>query len=96
MKRLAAVFVIVLGLALAGAASAADGNGYGPWESTFQGAITAPAGAVCTFQVTASPVREDLRVRYHYDSAGNVDGYDATGQLIARITACLPAGPRRS
>jgi len=41
---------------------------------------------VCPFTVTAAPVREDLRVRYHHDAAGNVDGYQATGQLIARIT----------
>src|ERR671936_1512160 len=65
---------------------AADGNGYGPWEPTFQGPITAPAGVVCPFTVTAEPVREDLRVRYHYDAAGNVDGYEATGQLVAQIT----------
>ncbi len=25
-------------------------------------------------------------MRYHYDAAGSVDGYQATGQLIARIT----------
>jgi hypothetical protein len=88
MKRLAAVFLGTLALALVGASAtaAADGNGYGPWEATTQGPITAPAGVVCPFQVTASPVREDLRVRYHYDAAGNVDGYEATGQLIARIT----------
>jgi hypothetical protein len=88
MKRLAAVFLSTFALALvgAGATSAADGNGYGPWEPTFQGPITAPAGVVCPFAVTAEPVREDLRVRYHYDAAGNVDGYEATGQLIARIT----------
>jgi hypothetical protein len=65
--------------------AAADGS-YGPWQSTYQGPITAPAGAVCAFAVTAEPVRENLRFRYHYDSAGNVDGYQATGQLIGRIT----------
>src|SRR5918912_4157616 len=87
MKRLAAVFLSVVALALAGAGTtrAADGS-YGPWEPTYQGPITAPAGVVCPFTVTAEPVREDLRVRYHYDSAGNIDGYEATGQLIARIT----------
>jgi hypothetical protein len=87
MKRLLAVSLGVVALALAGAGTtaAADGS-YGPWQSTFQGAITAPAGAVCPFTVTAEPVREDLRVRYHYDTSGNVDGYEATGQLIARIT----------
>jgi hypothetical protein len=87
MKRVAALIVAVLGLALAGIATAADtGTGYGAWESTFQGPITAPTGLVCPFQVTAAPVREDLRVRYHYDADGNIDGYQATGQLIARIT----------
>jgi hypothetical protein len=88
MKRLAALLLLfsTFGLAAVGAGAAAEGNGYGPWEATYQGPITAPAGAVCSFSVTASPVREDLRVRYHYDAAGNVDGYEATGQLIARIT----------
>jgi hypothetical protein len=88
MKRLAAVFLSTLALALvgAGATSASDGNGYGPWEPTFQGPITAPAGVVCPFTVTAEPVRQDLRVRYHHDAAGNVDGYEVTGQLIGRIT----------
>lgn len=87
MKRLATIFLATFALALAGVAgAAAEPDGYGPWEPTYQGPITAPAGVVCPFTVTAEPVREDLRVRYHYDSAGNVDGYQATGQLIARIT----------
>jgi hypothetical protein len=88
MKRFAALFVSTFALALVGAAAgaAADDGSYGPWQPTYQGPITAPAGAVCTFSVTAEPVREDLRVRYHFDSAGNVDGYEASGQLIARIT----------
>lgn len=87
MTRLAALVVSVLALALGGVATAATGSGsYGPWEPTYQGPITAPAGAVCSFEVTAEPVREDLRVRYHYDAAGNVDGYQAKGLLIARIT----------
>jgi hypothetical protein len=87
MKRLAAVFLGVFGLALlgAGGVAAADGS-YGPWQPTYQGPITAPAGVVCPFEVTAEPVREDLRVRYHYDADGNVDGYEASGQLIGRIT----------
>ena len=87
MKRFAAVSLSTIVFAWAGVATtaAADGS-YGPWQSTFQGSITAPAGVVCPFAVTAEPVREDLRVRYHYDSAGNVDGYQATGQLIGRIT----------
>jgi hypothetical protein len=87
MKRLVAVSLSTIALALAGASatSAADGS-YGPWQPTYQGAITAPAGVVCPFTVTAEPVREDLRIRYHYDSAGNVDGYEASGQLIGRVT----------
>ena len=80
-------FSSALGLALAGAAAGtAAPDGYGPWQPTYQGPITTPAGVVCPFTVTAEPVREDIRVRYHYDSAGNIDGYEATGQLIARIT----------
>ena len=86
MKRLTAFSLSFLALVLAGAGSTAAANGYGPWEPTYQGAITAPAGAVCPFTVTASPVYEKLRVRYHYDAAGNVDGYQATGPLIAQIT----------
>ena len=87
MKRLATVWLSVLALTLvgAGATVAADGS-YGPWEPTYQGPITAPAGVVCSFTVTAEPVREDLRVRYHYDSAGVIDGYQASGQLFGRIT----------
>jgi len=87
MKRLAAVSLSVFALALVGAGTtaAADGS-YGPWQPTYQGPITAPAGVVCSFAVTAEPVREDLRVRYLYDSASNVDGYEATGRLIGRIT----------
>lgn len=87
MKRLATVSLSVLALALAGAGAttAADGS-YGPWEPTDQAPITAPAGVVCSFTVSAEPVRQDLRVRYHYDSAGNIDGYEATGQLFGRIT----------
>jgi hypothetical protein len=87
MKRLATVSLSVLAFALAGAGAttAADGS-YGPWEPTYQGAITAPAGVVCSFTVSAEPVRQDLRVRYHYDSAGNIDGYEASGQLFGRIT----------
>ncbi len=87
MKRLAAVLfgAFALGLAIVAGSSAA-GNGYGPWESTDQGPITAPAGYVCPFTVTAEPVRQDLRIRYHYDAAGNIDGYQVTGQLIGRIT----------
>jgi hypothetical protein len=89
MKRLTllSLSVIVVAVAIAPAAStaAADGS-YGPWEPASQGPITAPAGVVCSFTVTAAPVLQNFRVRYHYDAAGNVDGYQATGQLIARIT----------
>jgi hypothetical protein len=87
MKRVAALFATVAALAMTGVAAAAPDEGsYGPWQPTYQGAITAPAGAVCPFQVTASPVKEALTVRYHYDAAGNVDGYQAKGLLIAQIT----------
>jgi hypothetical protein len=87
MKRLAAVIVTTLALTLAsGATSGAADGSYGGWQPTDQGAITAPAGAVCPFAVSAEPVRENLRIRYHYDAAGTVDGYEATGQLIGRIT----------
>jgi hypothetical protein len=58
----------------------------GPGNRRIKARSRAPAGVVCPFTVTAEPVREDIRVRYHYDSAGNVDGYKATGQLIGRIT----------
>lgn len=76
MKRFAVFSAAVLALALAGAAAAGPAEGsYGPWEPTYQGAITAPAGLVCPFQVTAAPVRENLSVQYHYDAAGNIDGY---------------------
>jgi hypothetical protein len=87
MRRVAALVLGVLAFTLAGvpASAGADGS-YGPWEPTYQGAITAPAGSVCSFTVTAEPVRENLSVRYHYDAAGNVDGYQAKGLLIARIT----------
>ena len=87
MKRLAAVAATVLALCLCAAAGAgaADGS-WGPWEPTYQGAITAPAGTVCPFAVSAEPVHEHLLVRYHYDASGAVDGYQATGSLVARIT----------
>jgi hypothetical protein len=87
MKRFAAVSLSTVAFALlgAGTTTAADGS-YGPWQPTYQGPITAPAGVVCPFEVTAEPVRQDLRVRYHYDAAGNVDGYEASGQLMGRIT----------
>lgn len=87
MKRLAAIAFSLLALAACatGAASAKDGS-YGPWEATHQGPITAHAGVVCPFTVTAEPVREDLRIRYHFDDSGSVDGYQVTGPLIARIT----------
>jgi hypothetical protein len=88
MRRLlvAALMFGTLGLAFAGTRAGAEGNGYGPWEPAYQAPITAPAGYVCPFTVTAEPVRQDIRVRYHYDLAGDVDGYQATGQLIGRIT----------
>lgn len=45
-----------------------------------------PAGVVCQFPVDAEPVQQALRLRYHYDDAGNVDGYEVVGPLVARVT----------
>jgi hypothetical protein len=94
MERLAALLfsTFVVALAAAGTTSAADGS-YGPWEATSQGSITAPAGYVCRFTVTAEPVSQDLRIRYHYDAAGNIDRYQVTGQLIGRITNARTPAP---
>ena len=36
--------------------------------------------------MTAEPVSQNLRLRYHYDDAGNADGYEVAGPLIARVT----------
>jgi len=87
MRRLATISLTAFALTLwlVGAATGASGS-WGPWEPTYQGPITAPAGVVCPFAVSASPVREDLKVRYHYDEAGAIDGYESNGPLIARIT----------
>ena len=87
MKRFAllAVSVLALAFAAATATAAADGS-YGPWEPITQRPITAPAGVVCPFTVTAEPVAQKLKIRYHYDDAGNVDGYQVTGPLTANIT----------
>jgi hypothetical protein len=87
MRRLLLISLTVLGLALcaAGAATGSDGS-WGPWEPTYQGPITAPAGVVCSFEVTAAPVRQKMRLRYHYADSGEIDGYQVTGPLIARIT----------
>jgi hypothetical protein len=85
MKRLVilAVAVAIFGAATA---AAADNGSWGNWEPTEQGAISVSAGAVCPFPVTAEPVRQDLRLRYHYDQAGNADGYEVIGPLVARVT----------
>jgi hypothetical protein len=86
MKRLVTVMIgIVLFAGAVGAAAAAEGS-WGQWEPTYQGPISVPAGLVCTFPVEADPVRQDLAVRYHYDEAGNPDGYQVKGVLIAQIT----------
>jgi hypothetical protein len=87
MRRLATISLTVVLVALGGAraTAAADGS-YGPWQAAPQGSITAPAGTVCSFAVSAVPIRQDVRVRYHYDASGNVDGYQATGQLFGRVT----------
>jgi hypothetical protein len=87
MKRLVTVSIAALALALcaAGAASA-DGRSWSPWEPTFQGPISVPAGVVCTFAVSAEPVRQHMLIRYHYDDAGTIDAYQVTGPLVARVT----------
>jgi hypothetical protein len=86
MKRLVTVIIgIVLFAGTVAAATAAEGS-WGPWEPTYQGPISVPAGVVCSFPVQADPVRQDLALRYHYDEAGNPDGYQVKGVLIGRIT----------
>src|SRR5438093_10707599 len=87
MKRFAMLASLVSAFALCGiqAAGAATGS-WGRWEPTYQGAITAPAGTVCPFAVSAEPVGQRLQIRYHYDEAGNPDGYQVGGLLIGRIT----------
>jgi len=88
MKRFATIALSFFALVVCatGAGKAAATGSWGPWESTYQGPITAPAGVVCPFEVTAEPVMENLRIRYHYDGAGNIDGYEVTGPLVARVT----------
>jgi hypothetical protein len=85
VKRLVTFGILVFALGAAGAA-AADGGSWSKWEPTYQGPISTPAGTVCSFPVTAEPVRQNLRIRYHYDEAGNQDGYQVVGPLIARVT----------
>jgi hypothetical protein len=86
MKRLLTISFALCALALGGASAAAADGSWGPWEPTFQGPISVPAGVVCTFAVSAEPVREDLAVRYHYDETGAIDAYEFKGPLLARIT----------
>ena len=87
MRRLAALVLGSLALALATAGSTAAATGScGPWEPFTQGPIIALAGDVCPFAVTAQAVFQKLRVRYHFDAGGNVDGYQATGPLVGEIT----------
>jgi hypothetical protein len=87
MKRLAVIALAMLGLALGGAGAATGASGsWGPWQPTYQGPITAPAGVVCPFEVSAEPVRQSEQFRYHYDDTGSVDGYQLKGPLVARIT----------
>src|SRR5919204_5569323 len=87
MKRVAALTFGFLAIVLAGAGTTAAAEGsYGPWEPIDQAPIAAPAGLVCPFTVTAEPVLQKLRIRYHYEDAGAVDGYQVTGLLVARIT----------
>ena len=87
MRCVRAVVVLASAVALGAPAAATAANGsYGPWEPIYQGPITAPAGYVCSFTVTAEPVYERPQIRYHYDDAGSIDGYQVTGPLVARIT----------
>jgi hypothetical protein len=72
--------------AFTAAPSAAASGSWGPWEPTEQGPINAPAGVVCPFPVSAVPVEQHLLLRYHYDDAGVIDGYEATGSLVGRFT----------
>ncbi len=87
MKRFVMLASIVSALALCAVGAASVGTGsWGSWEPTYQGPIVAPAGAVCAFPVSAEPVSQNLRLRYHFDEAGNADGYEVVGPLVARIT----------
>ena len=72
-ERLLTISFALCALALGGATAAAADGSWGPWEPTFQGPISVPAGAVCPFAVSAEPVRVDLAVRYHYDETGAID-----------------------
>ena len=85
MRRLVTFCLIVLALGAAGTALA-DAGSWSKWEPTYQGPISVPAGTTCAFPITAEPVRQDLRIRYHSDETGNLDGYEVVGPLIARIT----------
>jgi hypothetical protein len=67
-------------------AATADTESWGPWEPTYQGPITVPAGTVCPFAVSAEPLRQRLQIRYRYDEAGNPTGYQVVGPLIGLIT----------
>ena len=87
MRRFAAIALglLALGLSTAQAGTAAD-ESWGPWEATYQGPITAPAGVVCPFSVTAEPVLQHMLIRYHYSEAGVADAYQVVGPLVARVT----------
>jgi hypothetical protein len=86
MKRFVTVMLAVVAFSGAVGVAAAAEDSWGPWEPTYQGPISVPAGLVCSFPVQADPVRQDLAIRYHYDEAGNPDGYQVKGVLIAQIT----------
>jgi hypothetical protein len=86
MKRVAALLLAVCALGLFAAQAVAAEGSYGPWEPTYQGPITAPAGVVCPFEVTAEPLFQKMRIRYHFDETGSIDGYEVIGPLIARVT----------
>jgi hypothetical protein len=86
MKRLVTISFALCALALGAATAAAADGSWGSWEPTFQGPISVPEGVVCPFAVSAEPIREDLAVRYHYDTSGAIDAYEFKGPLLARIT----------
>jgi hypothetical protein len=85
-KLASAVLVALAVTAFAAGPATAAGGSWGPWEPTEQAPITAPAGVVCPFPVSAVPVEQHLLLRYHYNDAGVVDGYQATGSLVGRFT----------
>jgi hypothetical protein len=86
MRRLLTVSAAFFALALCAAQTAAAGGSWGPWEATYQGSISVPAGVVCPFAVSAEPVMRHMEVRYHMTDGGTIDAYQVKGPLVARVT----------